>query len=58
MSNFTADGVQVVAPKMLVIPTSTPAATITGGPSGMLVLSGSKLYLGMGGGHWDLITSA
>lgn len=49
--------VDVIAPRQLIIPTSTPAATIANAQTGTIVMSGAKLYV-YSGTAWEIITSA
>ena len=52
-----ADGVMVVAPRELIVPTVTKASTEQPDISGALFLSGAKLYFSLGATK-VLITSA
>lgn len=49
---------EILYPKVLVIPTLTPAESANKAPIGSLYMSGAKLYVATAVGTFQLVTSA
>jgi len=49
---------EIVIPKVLVVPSISGASLMTTAQPGTLVMSGAKLYVAVGVGSFQLITSA